>query len=378
MNEIRTLLENFWICKDTDKETYYRIKRDIPNFQKFIREQLGWKLIHTENLLKLEKRPAHAEAFMGIEEFTEIRDYCILCVILMYLEDKEEQEPFLLSELISYVETQLKNYMTIDWTSFTQRKSLVRVLQYMEKLQMIRVRDGRSEGFGSEAGQEVLYENTGYSKYFATSFPKDISGYQSFRDFEKTDFGEIEQNKGVAKINRVYRQLAICPAMYWNGNEDPDGLYLKNQRQWVSRYLKENLGGNLDIYRNMACLTLEEGDCYGTVHPRDAMLPEAVLLICARIQDELADGKIKKSEDECIYITPGKFRELVLGCREEWKNGWSKEFREMEETKLLGTVKTYMENWMMLRWEENQAVILPAAGRLAGFYPDDFTGGSEN
>ena len=150
MNEVRTLLENFWICKDTDKETYYRIKRDIPNFQKFIREQLGWKLIHTENLLKLEKRPAHAEPFMGIEEFTEIRDYCILCVILMYLEDKEEQAPFLLSELISYVETQLKAYMTIDWTSFTQRKSLVRVLQYMEKLQMIRVRDGRSEGFGAK------------------------------------------------------------------------------------------------------------------------------------------------------------------------------------------------------------------------------------
>ena len=225
MNEVRTLLENFWICKDTDKETYYRIKRDIPNFQKFIREQLGWKLIHTENLLKLEKRPAHAEPFMGIEEFTEIRDYCILCVVLMYLEDKEEQAPFLLSELISYVETQLKAYMTIDWTSFTQRKSLVRVLQYMEKQQMIRARDGRSEGFGSEAGQEVLYENTGYSKYFATSFPRDISGYQSWKDFEKTDFQEIEQNKGVAKINRVYRQLAVCPAMYWDGNEDPDGLY---------------------------------------------------------------------------------------------------------------------------------------------------------
>ena len=26
MNEIRTLFENFWICKDTDKETYYKVK----------------------------------------------------------------------------------------------------------------------------------------------------------------------------------------------------------------------------------------------------------------------------------------------------------------------------------------------------------------
>ena len=54
MNEVRTLFENFWICKDSDKETFYKVKRDIPNFQKFVREQLGWKLIHTENLLKLE------------------------------------------------------------------------------------------------------------------------------------------------------------------------------------------------------------------------------------------------------------------------------------------------------------------------------------
>ena len=377
MNEVRTLLEKFWICKDTDKETYYKIKRDIPNFQKFIREQLGWKLIHTENLLKLEKRPAHAEPFMGIEEFAEIRDYCIFCVVLMYLEDKEEREPFLLSELISYVETQLKEYMTIDWTSFTQRKSLVRVLQYMEKLQMIRARDGRSEGFGSEAGQEVLYENTGYSKYFATSFPTDISGYESWRDFEKTDFDEIEQDKGASRVNRVYRQLAVCPAMYWDGNEDADGLYLKNQRQWVARYLQQNLGGNLDIYRNMACLTLDESDCYGAVHPRDAMLPEAVLLICARIQDELAKEKLKKAENECIYISKEKFSELVRNCREEWKKGWSKEFREMEEAKLIETVRVYMENWMLIRCEQDQVVILPAAGRLAGFYPKDFEGGTE-
>ena len=132
MNEVRTLFEKFWICKDSDKETYYKVKRDIPNFQKFVREQLGWKLIHTENLLKLEKIPAHAESFMGIQEFSDVLDYCILCVVLMYLEDKEEEEQFLLSELIDYVETKLKGSISIDWTSFAQRKSLVRTLQYME------------------------------------------------------------------------------------------------------------------------------------------------------------------------------------------------------------------------------------------------------
>ena len=303
MNEFRTLLEHFWICKDSDKETYYKVKRDISNFQRFVREQLGWKLVHTENLLKLEKRPAHAESFMGIGEFLEIRDYCILCVALMYLEDKEEQEQFLLSELIDYVETQLKSYISIDWTSFTQRKSLVRVLQYMEKLQMLRVYEGRSEAFGSEAGHEVLYENTGYSKYFATSFPTGISGFESWEDFEKTDFEEFQENRGALRINRVYRQLTVCPSMYWESSEDADSLYLKNQRQWVAKYINDNMGGNLNLYKNMACISLDGDDCYGSVHPRDAMLPEIVLLVCGKIQKEVAEGTLEKQENECIYMT---------------------------------------------------------------------------
>ena len=374
MNEIRTLFERFWICKDTEKELYYKVKREMPEFQRFVREQLGWKLIYTDNLLKLEKRPAHAEAFMGITEFTEIRDYCILCVVLMYLEDKEEQEQFLLSELITYVETQLKVFMEVDWTSFAQRKSLVRVLQYMEKLQMLRVYEGKSEAFGAEVGQEVLYENTGYSKYFATSFPTDISEYQSWEDFEKADFEEVQEDRGSARINRVYRQLSVCPVMYWEKNDDADALYLKNQRQWISKYLRENLGGNLEIYKNMACLTLENDDCYGTVHQRDAMLPEAVLLVCQKIQDDLAIGKLEKTENERIFMSRKKFADLVHECRDKWLAGWSKEFREMDEKKLLETIVKYMEDWLMIRCENEQIVIYPVTGRLSGVYPDDFKG----
>lgn len=377
MNEFRTLLEHFWICKDADKECYYKVKRDIPNFQRFVREQLGWKLVHTENLLKLEKRPAHAEAFMGIGEFTEISDYCILCVVLMYLEDKEEQEQFLLSELIDYVEVQLKAYMSIDWTSFSQRKSLVRVLQYAEKLQMLRVYEGRSEAFGSELGQEVLYENTGYSKYFATSFPTDISAFKSWEDFEKTDFEELQENRGTLRINRVYRQLAVCPSMYWESNEDQDSLYLKNQRQWVAKYIREHMGGNLDLYKNMACMSLESEDCYGVVHPRDAMLPEIVLLLCGRIQKEVSEGSLEKQENECIYLTREDILEMILSCRREWSGGWSKEYREMDETLLAERVLDYMKNWLMLREQDGKMILYPSVGRTVGLYPEDFKGGSE-
>ncbi len=343
MNEVRTMFEQFWICKDSDKETYYKVKRDIPNFQKFVREQLGWKLIHTEKLLKLEKIPAHAESFMGIQEFSEVLDYCILCVVLMYLEDREDEEQFLLSELIDYVETKLKSLISIDWTSFSQRKSLVRVLQYMEKIQMLRVYEGNSESFGLELGQEVLYENTGYSKYFATAFPIDISGFEKWEDFEKKRFEDLQEERGSEKINRVYRQLAVCPAMYWESNTDVDSLYLKKQRYWVAKYLEQNLGGTLHIHKNSAFFMLEEDDCYGKVHPRDAMLPEIVLLFCAQIQENLKNGIWSKQEDETILIKDKDFHSAILECRKKWNKAWSKEYREMDDKKFIENIKRYMK-----------------------------------
>ena len=179
------------------------------------------------------------------------------------------------------------------------------------------------------------------------------------------------------RINRVYRQLAVCPAYYWEGNEDADALYLKNQRQWISKYLSENLGGNLDVYKNAAFLTLDADDCYGAVHPRDAMLPEAVLLLCAKLQRELADGKLEKKDNECIYLKRSRFAEMVSDCRNQWNDAWSKEFREMDEGKLLDTILEYMKNWLMLQCDEDEITILPAVGRITGYYPEDFEGGTK-
>ena len=151
-----------------------------------------------------------------------------------------------------------------------------------------------------------------------------------------------------------------------------DSLYLKNQRQWVAKYLEENLGGKLDIHKNAAFFMLEEDDCYGKVHPRDAMLPEIVLLICAHIQQVLRDGKLVKQENETIAITKQQFSELILICKKKWSAGFSKEYREMDEGKLVDTVKNYMKDWMFIREREGMVIILPAVGKQAGFYPEDF------
>lgn len=67
---------------------------------------------------------------------------------------------------------------------------------------------------------------------------------------------------------------------------------------------------------------------------------------------------------------------MVLSCRSAWSNGWSKEYREMEEGHLVETVLEYMKNWLMIRCSGIEITIFPSAGRTAGDYPDDFEGGT--
>lgn len=372
MNEIVTLLEHYWICREQDRELYNKVKREVPKFQKFAREQLGWKLLNHERFLKLEKIPAHAQGFMGIQEFQEVRDYVILCVILMFLEDREEQEQFLLSELIDYVGVQLREWMEVDWNSFSQRKSMVRVLQYVERMGMLKVYDGSSQLLSQEIGQEVLYENTGLSRYFATSFPFDIRECACWQDFEKERVEEIETDRGHFRVQRVYRTLAACPAMYWDTGEDMDSLYLKNQRQWVAKNMQEAFGGRLDIHKNAAFWVLEEGDSYGKLHPREAQISETVLLVCGMIRQQVEDGIWSLQPNETIRVSQEEFAFLVKRCRKEWHAAWSKEYREMEENRLLAAIKGYMHDWMMLLEDEGQVILYPAAAKLTGFYPADY------
>jgi hypothetical protein len=104
------------------------------------------------------------------------------------------------------------------------------------------------------------------------------------------------------------------------------------------------------------------------------MLPEIVLLVCAEIQKMLREDELVKQENETIVVTKPQFSKLILACRKKWITGWSKEYREMDECKLVDAVKNYMMEWMLIRENEDMVIFLPAVGKQVGFYPDDFEG----
>ena len=123
--EMNLLLNNFWITKDENPESYYAIKRKQKELTEFIYKNLGSKLIIHDRFIKLEKLSTIPSKDQGIEQFTSQMDYVFLFIILLYLEDKPKGEKFILSKLIEYIKnTSLTLELTNlpDWTITSHRK----------------------------------------------------------------------------------------------------------------------------------------------------------------------------------------------------------------------------------------------------------------
>lgn len=371
MTAIDLLLNNYWIIRDKNKDDYYTIKHEIndKNVKRFIQEMLGWKLIHTEHLIKLEKIPSHAEAFMGIQEFIDTKDYCFLCAVLMYLEDKEDNSQFLLSDLIKYIETIISSYMEVDWTSFSLRKSLVRVLQYVENKGMLKTYEGDSSLYSREQTNEVLYENTGLSRYFATNFPLDITNINIYNDFEKKQMEELEDDKGNIRTNRVFRQLVVCPSLYWDDQNNPDALYVKNKRNYIASNIEKNMDATLELSKNNASVVFVDNQGIGDTHPKTSMLSEIVLLVNHELYTAAQDKRrLVVKEDDTISISANKFNDILIKLKNKYQALWSKEYREMPYEKYIEVVKEYMTNWLMIKEINEQIIIYPSCAITSGKY----------
>ena len=114
-SELEQLLNKRWILKSEDKELYYKVRDSIGEIRKFASDKLGCQIIENALLVKMEKIPVVAECFMGIQDFSSKEEYAFLCILLMFLEDKDAQEQFILSQLTEYIAANMPGE-PVDWT----------------------------------------------------------------------------------------------------------------------------------------------------------------------------------------------------------------------------------------------------------------------
>lgn len=377
MKPLEVLLSKRWILKNRDKELYYQLKDEIGKSRDFLTEKLGYQAIVTPNLIKLEKIPAYAQNWMGIQEFSDYLEYIFLCMILMFLEERDSGEQFVLSMLTEYIQGNIKEEQ-IDWTIYNYRRHLVKVMKYCVKVGILEIDDGSEDNFMKSDEGEVLYQNTGASKYFMKNFSRDISDYQKQEDFLKEEWIGMNEDRGIIRRQRVYRSLLMSPGIYLNDDTEEDFAYVRHYRGMIQEELDRFFDCELQVHKTSAFLVMGEDSNLGKSFPEENTLSDIVLLWCGLFRQKINDGDIEVPVGEDIVISTQQFVAISEECKRRYGNGWIKTYREMTMGEFCNKLKEYMIIMEMIKEIYDQIMIYPIVGKVEGCYPKDFKGGEAN
>lgn len=379
MKELEVLLNQRWVLKSENKELYYQLRDAIGDIRKYASDKLGCQVTENALMVKMEKIPVIPETFMGIQDFSSKEEYAFFCILLMFLEEKDTQEQFILSQLTEYISANMPGE-PVDWTVYTSRRRLIKVLRYAVTQGIVSITDGADDAFMEDATGEVLYENTGASRYFMRNFSKDITDYGRPEDFLESDWFAMDEDRGIARRHRVYKRLLFAPGMYrWNGSEE-DFEYLKYYGRRLTEDLEQNFDCHVHIHRGSAYVMLQDDCRMGNAFPGNNVLSDIILLCLSEIRTRIEQKEWKVQKDEICIVDTVSFEQMIQSVRQQHGQGFSKNYREMPDSEFINTVMSAMELWMFIKRDEpaHQVEIYPAAGKLQGRYPKDFTGGQKN
>ena len=379
MKELEILMARRWVLKAEDRQLYYRVREALPVIRSFATEKLGCQVIENASLIKLEKIPVLAEPAMGIREFSTKEEYAFLCLLLMFLEDRDIGEPFILSQFTEYVVANLPGG-GVDWTYYRSRQQLVRVLRFATAQGLLRVRDGNEDNFVQSEVGEVLYENTGVSRYFMRHFPRDIMNYSRPEDFAQSDWVAMDEERGIARRHRVYRRLLFSMGILQSEGMTEDVDYLKNYGRRLKDELEKIFDGELHVHRGNAFFMQGESCHIGETLPNDTGLSDVLLLVCAEIREQVRQEIWLPEKDDRIQVTLVEFEQLLRKILREQGAGFMKSLRDLTDGEFVRRVETEMTLWRLLAIDEAQqlVMILPMAGKIIGRYPQDYQGGIDD
>ena len=372
MKIVEELLSRRWIIKRENEDLYYQAKDLSKNIKKLLIDKFGYNLIINQYLVKLEKIPGVPEAWMGIQDFKSIQEYQMLCFILMFLEEKEIEEQFVLSNLTEYIQVQFENEKPISWNHFKTRKMLIRVIKYCHKMGIIKTNDGDEDGFIKNLETEVLYENTGISHYFMQNFTLDIMEHQQPDDFINNEWIGLAEDKGIVRRQRVYRKLLLSPGVYRNNDKDEDFAYLRNYRRQISEDFKTLMACQLHLYHSSAYLVLDEDCSLNKQFPSNNALNDLILVVNETLKKQIKNYRLKLDQREQAHINASKFNRLLERVIQTNYQFLPKTY-QVKSGELVNEIIEKMELLGFIKIDE-EITIYPIIGKISGYYQ----GGKQN
>lgn len=366
MSAIEILLSRRMVIRKLDPKLYYQVKDEIKSVKKFIQEKLGYIITVTPHLIKLEKVPAVSEIWMGIQEFQSVKEYRMFCYLLMFLEDKEIEEQFVLSHLTEFLHHQFDKD-EIDWTNFTTRRQFIRVIRFAIDNYLLILNDGNESDFATDISTEVLYENTGVSRYFIRNFSKNIMEYKEAKDFYQSDWIDIDEDRGIARRQRIYRKLLLSCGTYRN-DVDEDFLYLRNYINQIQLDFQKLFPCDLHLHQSSAFLVLDESSKMGKTFPENNTLSDLILSVNQALRKNVLKDKISANKYEQIFVDEVLFKEIIEADIERHIEILPKSYREQGSKSVAQNVIDTMAVMGFIKQEENYIIVYPIVAKVIGSY----------
>ena len=83
-------------------------------------------------------------------------------------------------------------------------------------------------------------------------------GYTSAKEFEKEEWIDVNEDRGIVRRQRVYRKLLMSMGMYKDAESEEDFAYLRNYRNMIQGDLAELFDCELHVHSSSAFLVLGE------------------------------------------------------------------------------------------------------------------------
>lgn len=358
--EMDLLLNNFWISKKDNKESYYKVKNKL-SFLREISNKLGCDIICNNKIIKLEKIPYTIDKTYNIYEFDEKLDYVLFVCILLFLQDKGLDEQFILSNLTAYITNILATIdgdNKPDWTKYRHRKSLTDVLKYAKDIGIIRLRDGNDLSYADNEMADALFENTTLCHYVIRNFKFDVFSCFKAQDFiekEKSTIDEKEYKKIIS-----YRALFYYPHVYLPKVSDDSKNYIKNIRHNIGRDVSKYLDGELIIARDLALICQEDNRKSESFPDLNKSITDIVLLVCSKL----------RALDLNTTIPIERFNMILENIYKEYKDYFSKKYRDLPLKKFDEEITEYMESFKLISIVDNKILIYPVCYFYEGYYKE--------
>lgn len=362
MKALEILLNNYWIVKNNNPQMYYQVKDGLKQSQKFIQEKLGYQLIVNPYLIKLEKITDNLQSWMGIQEFKDPIEYQMLCYTLMFLDDKEVGQQFILSDITQFIALQFNG--EIDWTVYAVRRQLVNVIQYCLKMGMLLETDGDGNLFSQNITTEVLYENTGISRYFLRNFGFDILNVKSTEQFHEQHHFFLDHELGMARRYRVYRTLLMCPNLSYSPIQESDFAYVRNYRNQIKSDFESFLNCSLHVHLSDAYLVINEMPSFGKSFPSNNSLDELICCLFTELADEIRFTR-QVSDQNFIFDTSSLYEIIKEGILNNMES-LAKKYRDLKIHVLVDLVIDQMQNYGFIEKIDDCFIINSIIGKIEG------------